>query len=193
MQVDAVLCVASEEDDALTPKPLLARSVEQVLSSKGVKPTLSPTLHLLPLLEDPSIRRVLACGVGCQVQALREVEAFLGLEKLYVLGTNCVDNAPARAALSKFLHVASARPASVASYEFMPDYTVHLNHRGGGLEVTPYFCLPAHELKDVIAPSCYACFDYSNALAGPAPIQRICLRHVSAWGCAGLCSSGVSV
>lgn len=27
-----------------------------------------------------------------QVQALRSIEKHLGLEKLYVLGTNCVDN-----------------------------------------------------------------------------------------------------
>ena len=47
----------------------------------------------------------------------------------------------------------------------MPDYNVHINHAGGGVEITPYFTLPAHELKDVIAPACYSCFDYSNSLA----------------------------
>ena len=30
--------------------------------------------------------------MGCQVQALRSVEEDLGLDELYVLGTNCVDN-----------------------------------------------------------------------------------------------------
>jgi hypothetical protein len=34
-----------------------------------------------------------------------------------------------------------------------------------GVEIVPYFTLPAHELKDVIAPSCYSCFDYTNRLA----------------------------
>jgi 7-hydroxymethyl chlorophyll a reductase len=29
----------------------------------------------------------------------------------------------------------------------------------------PYFCLPANDLNDVIATSCYSCFDYTNALA----------------------------
>jgi hypothetical protein len=38
------------------------------------------------------VKRLLFIGVGCQVQALRSVEKYLGLEKLYVLGTNCVDN-----------------------------------------------------------------------------------------------------
>jgi coenzyme F420-reducing hydrogenase beta subunit len=38
------------------------------------------------------VKRLLFIGVGCQVQALRSVEHYLGLDKLYVLGTNCVDN-----------------------------------------------------------------------------------------------------
>ena len=29
----------------------------------------------------------------------------------------------------------------------------------------PYFSLPANELNEVIAPSCYTCFDYANGLA----------------------------
>lgn len=47
----------------------------------------------------------------------------------------------------------------------MQDYHVHLKHLDGSSEKVPYFCLPANELNDVIAPSCYSCFDYPNALA----------------------------
>ena len=50
-------------------------------------------------------------------------------------------------------------------YEFMQDYKVHIKHTDGRYEQIPYFCLPAKELNDVIAPSCYSCFDYPNALA----------------------------
>lgn len=53
-----------------------------------------------------------------QVQALRAVEQYLGLEKLYVLGTNCVDNGP-RQGLEKFLKAASTSPDTVLHYEFM--------------------------------------------------------------------------
>ena len=42
---------------------------------------------------------------------------------------------------------------------------MHLKHLDGSHEKVPYFCLPANELNDVIAPSCYSCFDYPNALA----------------------------
>lgn len=52
------------------------------------------------------------------LQALRAVEHHLGLEKLYVLGTNCVDNGP-RQGLQKFLKAASHDPSTVQHYEFM--------------------------------------------------------------------------
>ncbi len=73
-------------------------------------------------------RRVQNKGVAClgmnlglvrqQVQALRAVEKYLNLEKLYVLGTNCVDNGP-REGLEKFLRAASKTPDTVLHYEFM--------------------------------------------------------------------------
>nr|CAB3482919.1 unnamed protein product [Digitaria exilis] len=110
------------------------------------------------------VKRLLFCGVGCQVQALRSIEKYLGLEKLYVLGTNCVDNGT-REGLDKFLKAASSEPETVLHYEFMQDYKVHLKHLDGHIEEVPYFCLPANDLVDVIAPSCYSCFDYTNGLA----------------------------
>lgn len=42
---------------------------------------------------------------------------------------------------------------------------MHIKHTDGHFEYIPYFCLPANDLNDVIAPSCYSCFDYTNALA----------------------------
>lgn len=96
--------------------------------------------------------------------ALRSVEQHLNLEKLYVLGTNCVDNGT-REGLDKFLKAASKEPETVLHYEFMQDYKVQLKHLDGHIEEVPYFSLPANDLVDVIAPSCYSCFDYTNALA----------------------------
>jgi len=163
-KVDAVVCVQSEEDDRFSPKPLVAFTPEDIIAARGVKPTLSPNLNVLATVEALDVKRLLFIGVGCQVQALRSVEKYLGLEKLYVLGTNCVDNGP-RAGLEKFLNAASADPATVLHYEFMQDYRVHIKHTDGSFEYIPYFCLPANELNDVIATSCYSCFDYPNALA----------------------------
>uniref|UniRef100_A0A7N0USR5 7-hydroxymethyl chlorophyll a reductase, chloroplastic n=1 Tax=Kalanchoe fedtschenkoi TaxID=63787 RepID=A0A7N0USR5_KALFE len=162
--VEAVICVQSDPEDRFTPRPVLARTPEEVLAAKGVKPTLSPNLNTLALVEAAGVKRLLFCGVGCQVQALRSVERYLNLDKLYVLGTNCVDNGK-RDGLEKFLKAASSEPETVLHYEFMQDYKVHLKHLDGHIEEVPYFCLPANDLVDVIAPSCYSCFDYTNALA----------------------------
>ncbi len=60
---------------------------------------------------------------------------------------------------------------------------MHIKHTDGSFEYVPYFCLPANELNDVIAPSCYSCFDYPNALAdlvSPAhDLVFACCLHVT--------------
>ncbi|CDO99360.1 unnamed protein product [Coffea canephora] len=158
--VEAVICVQRyDPEDRFTLTP------EEVIAAKGVKPTLSPNLNTLTLVVAAGVKRLLFCGAGCQLQALRSVEHHLNLEKLYVLGTNCVDNGT-REGLDKFLKAASSELETVLHYEFMQDYKVHLKHLDGHIdEQVPYFCLPANDLVDVIAPSCYSCFDYINGLA----------------------------
>lgn len=66
--VEAVICVQSDPEDRFTPRPVLARTPEEVLAAKGVKPTLSPNLNTLALVEAAGVKRLLFCGVGCQVQ-----------------------------------------------------------------------------------------------------------------------------
>jgi len=163
-KVEGVICVASDPDNAMHPRPILATTVDEILSSRGVKPALSPNLSVLAEVEARGLKKVLFIGVGCAVQALRAVEPYLGLDQLYVMGTNCTDNGR-KETLGKFLENASEDPDTVVHYEFMQDYQVHLKHTDGSFEKVPYFCLPANKLKDVIAPSCYSCFDYVNGLA----------------------------
>ncbi|XP_027189477.1 7-hydroxymethyl chlorophyll a reductase, chloroplastic isoform X2 [Cicer arietinum] len=181
--VEAVICVQSDPDDRFSPRPVLARTPEEVLAAKGVKPTLSPNLNTLALVEAAGVKRLLFCGVGCQVQALRSVEHHLNLDKLYVLGTNCVDNGP-REGLDKFLNAASDSPETVLHYEFMQDYKVHLKHLDGRIEEVIFFFYLS-DLKAVTSSfsfqflicsfilCCtnlseslfYSCFDYTNGLA----------------------------
>jgi coenzyme F420 hydrogenase subunit beta len=160
--VDAVLCVGQSPDDRFTPVPTLARTPEEVLAARVNKPTLSPNLEVLEQLPGSGIRRLLAIGVGCQIQALRAVQASLPLEDLYVLGLPCVDNV-SREGLRTFLESASASPATVVHYEFMQDFRIHFRHEDGHEETVPFFGLDTPRLKDVFAPSCLSCFDYTNA------------------------------
>ena len=186
--VDAVVVAGSSTEGAAgfgAPKPVLARSVDEVLQGRRVKPSLCPSLEILDeVRDDPSIKRLLFCGVGCSVQALRAMadgqpEAALGLEEggLFVLGTHCVDNSPTPQAAQNFVSaipgVGAARANDVLAYEFMADFRVHarLKSQAGGAEEEEdvvkqaYMTLPPSVGVPSIAPSCFSCFDYTNGLA----------------------------
>jgi 3,8-divinyl protochlorophyllide a 8-vinyl-reductase (ferredoxin) len=162
--VEGVVCVQNTKEDRFQPMPVIARTPEEVLAARVNKPTLSPNLSVLEQIEQSGMKRLLVIGVGCQIQALRAVEKQLGLEKLYVLGTPCVDNVT-RAGLQKFLETTSKSPDTVVHYEFMQDFRVHFKHEDGSVETVPFFGLKTNQLKDVFAPSCMSCFDYVNSLA----------------------------
>jgi coenzyme F420 hydrogenase subunit beta len=162
--VEGVVCVQNTAEDRFQPKPVIACTAEEILAARVNKPTLSPNLSVLEQVEQSGMKRLLVIGVGCQIQALRTVEKQLGLEKLYVLGTPCVDNVT-RAGLQKFLETTSRSPDTVVHYEFMQDFRVHFKHEDGSEETVPFFGLKTNQLKDVFAPSCMTCFDYVNSLA----------------------------
>ena len=162
--VEGVVCVQNTKEDRFQPMPVIARTPEEILAARVNKPTLSPNLSVLEQVEKSGMKRLLVIGVGCQIQALRAVEKQLGLEKLYVLGTPCVDNVN-RAGLQKFLETTSRSPDTVVHYEFMQDFRVHFKHEDGSSETVPFFGLKTNKLKDVFAPSCMSCFDYVNSLA----------------------------
>ena len=162
--VEGVVCVQNTAEDRFQPMPVIARTPEEVLAAKVNKPTLSPNLNVLEQIEQSGMKRLLVIGVGCQIQALRAVEKELGLEKLYILGTPCVDNV-SRAGLQKFLDTTSKSPDTVVHYEFMQDFRIHFKHEDGSIEKVPFFGLKTNQLKDVFAPSCMSCFDYVNSLA----------------------------
>ncbi len=162
--VEGVVCVQNTQEDRFQPMPIIARTPAEILAARVNKPTLSPNLSVLEQIEQSGMKRLLVIGVGCQIQALRAVEQQLGLEKLYVLGTPCVDNVT-RAGLQKFLDTTSRSPSTVVYYEFMQDFRVHFKHEDGSTETVPFFGLKTNQLKDVFAPSCMSCFDYVNSLA----------------------------
>jgi 3,8-divinyl protochlorophyllide a 8-vinyl-reductase (ferredoxin) len=159
-----VVCVQNTKEDRFQPMPVIATTPEEVLAARVNKPTLSPNLSVLEQIEQSGMKRLLVIGVGCQIQALRTVERELGLEKLYVLGTPCVDNV-SREGLQKFLETTSKSPDTVVHYEFMQDFRVHFKHQDGSIEKVPFFGLKTNKLRDVFAPSCMSCFDYVNSLA----------------------------
>ena len=146
-KVDAVVVAGSDEAASTgfgAPKPVLCRTPSEVLQGRRVKPSLCPSLEVLDeVRDDASIRRLLFCGVGCAVQALRALnganpESALNLEAggLYVLGTHCVDNSPTPQAARNFVSaipgIGDERADDVLAYEFMADFRVHARLREKG-------------------------------------------------------------
>jgi coenzyme F420 hydrogenase subunit beta len=103
-------------------------------------------------------------GVGCQVHALRAAQHELGLEELYVIGIPCSDNV-AYPDLQRFLQLISRSPDTVAHYEFMQDFSVHLRHDDGHIERVNFIDIPMAQLGDIFPSACLSCFDYANGLA----------------------------
>lgn len=71
--VDAVICIANEDRGEKgqwsSPEPIIAKTAEDVLRGRGVKPALAPSLRVLDEINrDTTIRKLLFCGVGCAVQ-----------------------------------------------------------------------------------------------------------------------------
>eukprot|EP00804_Cyclotella_cryptica_P002878 CCRYP_009370-RB/>CCRYP_009370-RB protein AED:0.04 eAED:0.04 QI:263/1/1/1/0.8/0.66/6/1497/499 len=177
--VDAVVCIASGDDGVdgwSNPEPILARTVQDVMRGRGVKPALAPSLRVLDeLRESPDVKKLLFCGVGCAVQAFRAIQGELGLEEVFVLGTNCADNSPTPEAARNFLRRSVPNLTdinTILGYEFSQDFRVHVKYTGDDkasspvtYERLPYFCLPGDVAQFAIADSCLACFDYTNALA----------------------------
>lgn len=81
--VDAVVCIASKDEDIgessnvswSEPVPIVAKTVEDVLRGRGVKPALAPSLAVLDEIKnDEEIERLLFCGVGCAVQGRQNIQ-----------------------------------------------------------------------------------------------------------------------
>ncbi len=83
-----------------------------------------------------------------QVQALRSIEKYLALDKLYVLGTNCVDNGP-REGLEKFLNAASDSPSTVLHYEFVQDYRGQRRAWASGIQTPELSRIPSQNRTEL--------------------------------------------
>lgn len=165
--VEGVIATRAAPGTRWAPEPFLARTPEEVRASAGNKPCLSPTLEIIDEVRACGLKRVAFIGMGCQVHALRALEAELGLARLYIIGLPCTDNT-AYPDLMRFLSVASTSPDTVVHHEFMQDFRVHLRHEDGHVEKINYVDLDVAKLggeRGVFPAACLSCFDYQNGLS----------------------------
>ena len=163
--VDAVLAVAPDPADRWRPMPVLVTRAEDMAGCRGMRMGYAPTLALLEPARAAGHTRIALIGIPCQVYALRALEASLGFERIYVIGTPCSDNTTTER-FHTFLELLSERPETITYLEFRADYHVELRFEDGSRREIPFLKLPIADLpQDFFPLTCRTCVDYTNALA----------------------------
>ena len=163
--VDAVLTMAPDPDDRWRPMPVLVTEASAMAQVRGMRMGYAPLLALLENAHARGYRRLAVIGIPCQVYALRALEAELGFDKLYVVGTPCSDNTTTER-FHTFLALLSEHPDTISYLEFRADYHVELRFTDGRVKTIPFLSLPISQLAPDFFPlTCRTCVDYTNALA----------------------------
>ena len=163
--VDAVLTMAPDPDDTWRPVPVLVTKAEGMAGVRGMRMGYAPLLALLEPARAAGHRRIAVIGIPCQVYALRRIEAELGFDRLYVIGTPCSDNTTT-AHFHEFLALLSDAPETITYLEFRADYHVELRFADGRHKAIPFLQLPLADLRpDFFPMTCKTCVDYTNVLA----------------------------
>ncbi len=163
--VDAVLTMAPDPQDPWRPVPVLVTEARGMAEVRGMRMGYAPLLALLEPARAAGHRRIAVIGIPCQVYALRALEAELGFDRLYVIGTPCSDNTTTER-FHDFLDLLSDAPETITYLEFRADYHVELRFRDGSQRVVPFLQLPISKLPPDFFPlTCRTCVDYTNVLA----------------------------
>ena len=163
--VEAVLTVVPDADDRWKPVPALITQAGEMARARGMRMGYAPLLALLEPARDQGIRRIAVIGIPCQVYALRAIEAELGFDALYVIGTPCSDNTTTEN-FHDFLGRLTDRPDEVSYLEFRADYQVEMRFDDGARKEIPFLKLPISDLPPDFFPlTCRTCVDYTNSLS----------------------------
>ena len=167
--VDAVLTMAPDPDDKWRPVPVIVTRPEGMAQCRGMRMGYAPLLALLEPARAQGHRRIAVIGIPCQVYALRALEAELGFEKLYVIGTPCSDNTTTER-FHQFLELLAQEtgdaPERVTYLEFRADYHVEIRFDDGHVREVPFLMLPLSKLPSDFFPlTCRSCVDYTNVLS----------------------------
>ena len=163
--VDAILTMAPDPADKWRPVPVLVTQASGMAECRGMRMGFAPLLALLEPARAQGHRRIAVIGIPCQVYALRSIEATLGFDRLFVIGTPCSDNTTTER-FHQFLALLAEDPGTITYLEFRADYRVELRFTDGRTRLIPFLQLPISKLPPDFFPlTCRTCVDYTNVLA----------------------------
>ncbi len=163
--VDAVLTMVPDPEDKWRPRPAIITDPAEMKHARGMRMGYAPLLALLEPALAAGHRKIAVIGIPCQIYALRAIEADLGFERIYVIGTPCSDNTTTEN-FHSFLARLTDAPETVTYLEFRADYHVELRFTDGRKRLIPFLKLPLSDLPPDFFPlTCRTCVDYTNRLA----------------------------
>ena len=163
--IDAVLCMVPDAADRWKPIPALITDPADMAQARGMRMGYAPLLALLEPAQAAGHKRIAVIGIPCQIYALRALEADLGFDRLYVIGTPCSDNTTTDN-FHSFLARLTDKPETVTYLEFKADYHVELRFTDGRIRNIPFLQLPLSDLpRDFFPLTCKTCVDYTNRLS----------------------------
>lgn len=163
--VDAVLTMVPDDADKWRPQPAIITDPADMKHARGMRMGYAPLLALLEPARAAGHRKIAVIGIPCQIYALRAMEADLGFERIYVIGTPCSDNTTTEN-FHSFLARLTDAPETVTYLEFRADYHVELRFTDGSQRLIPFLKLPLSDLpSDFFPTTCRTCVDYTNRLA----------------------------
>ncbi len=163
--VDAVLTMVPDRQDKWRPQPAIITDPADMTEARGMRMGYAPLLALLEPARAAGHRRIAVIGIPCQIYALRALEAELGFDRIYVIGTPCSDNTTTEN-FHHFLALLTDAPDTVTYLEFRADYHVELRFDDGRQRLIPFLKLPISDLDPDFFPlTCRTCVDYTNRLA----------------------------
>jgi coenzyme F420 hydrogenase subunit beta len=164
-RVDGVLTMTADPSDRWRPVPVLITRAGDMARCRGMRMGYAPLLALLEPARAAGHKRLAIIGIPCQVYALRALQAELGFEQLYVIGTPCSDNTTTER-FHEFLALLTDAPERVTYLEFLPDFHVEIRFTDGEVRRIPFLRLPISKLPaDFFPLTCRTCVDYTNVLA----------------------------
>ncbi|MEY4985103.1 MAG: hypothetical protein RIR62_3369, partial [Pseudomonadota bacterium] len=164
---------APDPDDRWKPLPVIVTRAADMAHVRGMRMGYGPTLALLEPARAAGHRRIALVGIPCQVHALRALEAELGFERIFVIGTPCSDNTTTEN-FHHFLRLLDPKPETISYLEFRADYRVELRFDDGrAARTVPFLKLPISKLPaDFFPMTCKTCVDYTNRLVAIAAMRR---------------------
>jgi coenzyme F420 hydrogenase subunit beta len=146
--------------------PVLVTRAADMAQCRGMRMGYAPLLALLEPARAAGHKRLAVVGIPCQVYALRALEAELGFDKLYVIGTPCSDNTTTERFHEFLALLADDKPG----HHHLPGIPRRLP-RGAAFCRWPQegHSLPATAAVavagDFFPLTCRTCVDYTNVLA----------------------------